>query len=511
MRLKKEWNQIVTTYHRRRRELDVAKRVLSQAVQDESAALARAFGTTSTKSDDGRDRDVDKNEARQKQFAATREEAERKTSLAKEHLLKAILARDTFVAQAGMVYMDLAKRERRATAAALLMVAAAEKAHCQARIWAAEALEEAARAAGREEGVEEEVRAWAARHKQPELTHRYYAALRVLDQEWERQQHEKEQGEEIWEEGKGREDVNKERRAMDTFLADLWGPAATHRDEKEERATALDGRRDRVAAISSSSPSSLLPTSSSFPSLIDTPCGRAYFLRQLDTRRGGGTASTCLDPEIYDKVGACLTLVLNKCQAQKDVRAAQQVLLMANTFFRRFPSENSDSGGLISASITSVTSTAAVTSMFGVPVPSSSIRQPVNRPAQYQNPEEQPKREYLLACIRSHPWWQSREVWQEALRLNVNHELSQCPQRRPWESLSSEALRGQVLRVHNLTFGQLGSLALHMLECGVARDEMRAFVCEMCERTQLGEEQVQALMEAVVKVGGSAEEENEIR
>ena len=189
MRLKKEWNQIVTTYHRRRRELDVAKRVLSQAVQDESAALARAFGTTSTKSDDGRDRDVDKNEARQKQFAATREEAERKTSLAKEHLLKAILARDTFVAQAGMVYMDLAKRERRATAAALLMVAAAEKAHCQARIWAAEALEEAARAAGREEGVEEEVRAWAARHKQPELTHRYYAALRVLDQEWSLRKH----------------------------------------------------------------------------------------------------------------------------------------------------------------------------------------------------------------------------------------------------------------------------------------------------------------------------------
>jgi len=84
-----------------------------------------------------------------------------------------------------MVFMDLAKRERSATSAALLMVAAAEKAHYQARILAAEKVEVAARRAGQEEGVVKGVDACVVRHKQPELTHRYYAALMVLDQEWD--------------------------------------------------------------------------------------------------------------------------------------------------------------------------------------------------------------------------------------------------------------------------------------------------------------------------------------
>lgn len=501
MRLKKEWNQIVTGYHQRRQELDVAKRVLNQAVQKEAAALARAFGAASIKNEEGRD--IGKEEAKQRarceQLAAMREEAERRTSLAKDNLLKAIVSRDAFVAQAGAVYKDLAKAERRATAAALLTMATAEKAHCQARIQAAEALEEAAMTAGQEEGVEEEVGAWAARHKQPELTHRYFAALGLLDREWEKQQHEEEQGEGGREEKDGDEE-NEETREMDAFLGGLLGPAATcEDDEEEERAKALHGRRSSAAERASFSPSS----SSSFATVIDTFRGRAHFLRQLNARRGGGTASTCLEPVVYDQLGACLTLLLDKCQAQNDVRAAQQALLMANTFFHLSSSAEAESG---SSGTTTANSTATAGS-----APSSSTGQSDNRPAQHQGQDEQPKKEYLLACIRGHPWWQSRQVWREALRLNVEHELSQCPQQRPWESLVSEALRGQVLRVHNLIFGQLGSLVLHMLECGVAREEVRAFVHEMCEESGLVEEQVQAMMEAEVMVGGLAEEGDKVR
>ena len=160
--------------------------MLSQAVQAEAAAFARSLGSTSASDDEGRSHasDVDKDEAKQRarceHLAGKQEEAERRTSLAKDNLLNAIVERDSFVAHAGAVYLDLAKRERRATVAALLKIAAAEKAHCQARIRAAEALGEAARTAGQEERVEEEVGAWAARHKQPDMTHRYHAALRVL-------------------------------------------------------------------------------------------------------------------------------------------------------------------------------------------------------------------------------------------------------------------------------------------------------------------------------------------
>jgi len=368
------------------------------------------------------------------------------------------------------------------------MVAAAEKAHCQARIRAAEALEEAARTAGQEERVDEEVEAWAARHKQPELTHRYHAALRMLDREWERQQ--QEDGEE--EEEKSGEEETEERRGMDAFLAGLLGPTATCDDDEEERM----------------SPSSPAPSPfSSFTALIDSPSGRAYFLRQLNARRDGGASSTCLERGIYDELGACLTLFLDECQAQNDVRAAQQGLLMANTFFRLSSTAGSENGN---SSITTANGTTASRSVCGTLTASSSTRRSDNQPAGHQSQDEEPKREYLLACVRGHPWWQSQQVWKQALKLNVEHELRQCPLQRSWESLPSEALRGQVLRVHNLIFGQLGSLALHMLECGVAREEVKAFIREMCEKMQVGFEQVQALMEAVVLVGGRVEEENEL-
>lgn len=478
VRLKKEWNQIVKTFHRRRQELDGAKRALSEVAQADAAALARALSASSTNDNENRQRrpsygsrsdDVGKEEAKQRarceQLTATRREAERRARSAKEKLLQAIVGRDAFVAQAGVVYRDMAKAERRATAAALQKVAAAEKAHCQARVQAAEALEEAARAAGREEGVEEEVGAWAARHKQPELTHRYHTALTVLERGWEKEQ--REDGDE----GEAKDVYQEidETRGLDTLLADLLGPSITHNHGGgEQHAEALQTKRSSAGAPTASSSSSST-SSFSFATLIDTPRGRAYFLRQLNALRGGGMASTCLEGGKYDELGACLTVFLDKCQAQNDVRAGQQALLMSNTFFRLSSSTESNSGRR-SSTATSMTA---------------------------------PTREYLVACVRSHPWWQSRQLWEEALKLNVEYELRQCPQQSPWESLSSEALRGQVLRVHNLTFGQLGSLALHMHECGVAREDVRAFVHEMCKEAQLGEEQVQALMEAAATEEGN--------
>ncbi len=50
-----------------------------------------------------------------------------------------------------------------------------------------------------------------------------------------------------------------------------------------------------------------------------------------------------------------------------------------------------------------------------------------------------------------------------------------------------------MVRVHNLIFAQLASLALHMREVGVGAEVVRAFVRTMAGRTQLGEEQVGAL------------------
>jgi hypothetical protein len=54
-------------------------------------------------------------------------------------------------------------------------------------------------------------------------------------------------------------------------------------------------------------------------------------------------------------------------------------------------------------------------------------------------------------------------------------------------------------------FGQLGSLSLNMSECGVPVPEIREFVSGMCDRTQLGEDQVQALMATIAGLQDKAD------
>lgn len=57
------------------------------------------------------------------------------------------------------------------------------------------------------------------------------------------------------------------------------------------------------------------------------------------------------------------------------------------------------------------------------------------------------------------------------------------------------------MRVHNLVFAQLASLALHMRECGVGVGEVKEFVRTMAGRTQLGEEQAAALEQEMARWG----------
>jgi len=86
--------------------------------------------------------------------------------------------------------------------------------------------------------------------------------------------------------------------------------------------------------------------------------------------------------------------------------------------------------------------------------------------------------------------------------MGVADQLDLCPQVVPWEELSEEGLKEEVVRVHNTIFGQLGSLGFHMKECGVGEDVIKEFLMGMCERTQLGEDQVVALLEMVSGDGG---------
>lgn len=203
-----------------------------------------------------------------------------------------------------------------------------------------------------------------------------------------------------------------------------------------------------------------------FGELIDHERGRAYFIRVLNEGRGRYTDVGAK----YDELAACLTQLLDKCMDKHDVRAAQQTMQMGNTFFR--------------------------TSKVSTPTATHEATDALTRQEKH----------YLLAQIRAHPIWRSPKFWEEALMLGVADQFDLCPQAAAWESLHGDALREAVMRVHNTVFGQLGSLAFNMAECGVPRAEIYSFVMTMCERTQLGEDQVLQL-EAIVQ--GMAQEEEE--
>lgn len=82
----------------------------------------------------------------------------------------------------------------------------------------------------------------------------------------------------------------------------------------------------------------------------------------------------------------------DKCQAAHDVRAAQQAMALANTFFRESNTKGSGGSG---------------------------------------GEGEGERREYLLPLVKAHPIWQERRLWEDSLMLSVADQLELCPQVRP--------------------------------------------------------------------------------
>lgn len=79
----------------------------------------------------------------------------------------------------------------------------------------------------------------------------------------------------------------------------------------------------------------------------------------------------------------------DKCQAAHDVRAAQQALALANTFFREQQQSQSQPTGI---------------------------------------KEKEREREYLLPLVKAHPLWRDRRLWEDSLMLSVADQLELCPQ-----------------------------------------------------------------------------------
>ena len=87
------------------------------------------------------------------------------------------------------------------------------------------------------------------------------------------------------------------------------------------------------------------------------------------------------------------------------MRAAQQALALANTFFREQQQQLQNPPSSSASSSSSSSSAAAGRSS-----------------------SKEGEREYLLPLVKAHPLWHDRRLWEDSLMLSVADQLELCPQ-----------------------------------------------------------------------------------
>lgn len=72
------------------------------------------------------------------------------------------------------------------------------------------------------------------------------------------------------------------------------------------------------------------------------------------------------------------------------------------------------------------------------------------------------------STIQQHPIWHGPNFWERCLLEKIYGEISTyLPTPVLWDELSPEMLRETVISIHNIVFGQLGTIAFSMHEIGL--------------------------------------------
>jgi len=107
-------------------------------------------------------------------------------------------------------------------------------------------------------------------------------------------------------------------------------------------------------------------------------------------------------------------------------------------------------------------------------------------------------------AFMQHTIWRQQGFWDTALLEGTIGLLEQSDSAHmSWDELPFDQLREKVIGVHNIVFGQLGSLAFAMHQSGLDFAEVESNVFAMCQRCQLTEDQRFDLINSVrVMFGG---------
>jgi hypothetical protein len=114
--------------------------------------------------------------------------------------------------------------------------------------------------------------------------------------------------------------------------------------------------------------------------------------------------------------------------------------------------------------------------------------------------------------------WKGDQFWEDALTIGMTEQL-ELMERIRWDELEADTLREKILGkpthpphplslvlillwlvVHNIIFGQLGSIAFTMHEMGIPQKQVEKFIMSRSQGAQLGRDQQIELLNSIRSV-----------
>lgn len=67
--------------------------------------------------------------------------------------------------------------------------------------------------------------------------------------------------------------------------------------------------------------------------------------------------------------------------------------------------------------------------------------------------------------------WKSDQFWEDSLSIGLSEQLDMMDKVR-WDELDADILKEKIIAIHNMIFGQLGTIAFTMHEMGLSRRQV---------------------------------------
>lgn len=106
--------------------------------------------------------------------------------------------------------------------------------------------------------------------------------------------------------------------------------------------------------------------------------------------------------------------------------------------------------------------------------------------------------------------WKSDQFWEDSLSIGLSEQLEMMERVR-WDELEADVLKERIIAIHNMIFGQLGTIAFTMHEMGLPRkhvclplipylinaEKVEKFVMARSQGAQLGRDQQIELLKSI--------------